>query len=262
MKTDNLEIKALVNDIVSSVNLSFGDGCEAIYIMGSLARGGFSEVASDIDIGIILTGDLASAERKINGILSQTIAAYPSVKNNVSVFWGSIESINGFKDAGRYPPFDRLDLIDHALLLSGDDIRGKLLRPTKKELEIASAEFSIGYLGNKERIEEFYNCGRIAGKGAVYITKTILFPARFIYLAKTGEVAGNEASYKHYIDNFVGPDANLVERAYKWRFDSLPGDPDKVKTYLESGLVQLYSRFIDLYIDRMGGMVKTGLWKA
>jgi predicted nucleotidyltransferase len=71
--------------------------------MGSLARGSFSEVASDIDIGIILKGSLNDAQSKIDSILSKSVENYTSVNSNVSIFWGSIESINGITDAGRYP---------------------------------------------------------------------------------------------------------------------------------------------------------------
>jgi hypothetical protein len=142
--------------------------------------------------------------------------------------------------------------VDHALLLSGNDIKDKLVRPSQKELEIASAEFSIDYLGSKERIDEFHNCERIADKGAVYVTKTILFPARFIYLAKTGKIAGNDVSYKYYTDKFSGTGARLIEQGYMWRLNSLPSDLNVVKTHLEEGLVAIYSRFIDVYTDKMG----------
>ena len=126
--------------------------------MGSLARGGFSEVASDIDMGIILSGTLQEDDPStIEKIQTNVAKNYPQINNNVSIFWGTIESINGAVDAGRYPPFDRLDLIDHALLLSGSEVRDQLIKPTKEELEIASAEFSIDYLGSNERINEFKN---------------------------------------------------------------------------------------------------------
>jgi hypothetical protein len=164
---------------------------------------------------------------------------------------GSIESINGVINAGRYPPFDRLDLIDHALLLSGKDIRVMLVRLTKKELEIASTLFSLDYLGNQERIEEFKNCERIAEKGVVYVTKTILFPARFIYLERTGKFAGNDASYQYYLDNFRGTDADLNEHGYFWRLNSLPNELDMVTKHLNNGLIILYTNFIDINLKSM-----------
>jgi len=267
MKTNNLQVKAAVSDIIFSINLFFGNKCEAIYVMGSLAKGGFSEIASDIDIGIIFKGELEGIQSKIDTIRLKVIKDNPLVKNNISIFWGSIESINGHIVGGRYPPFDRLDLVEHALLLSGNDIRNKLLKPSRKELEIAGALFALEYLGNKERIEEFHHCGHIIAKGTVYTTKTILFPARFIYLANTGEIASNDTSYEYYIDNFTGPDAYLVEQGYKWRFNSLPKDLEQVKLNLQEGLVPLYSKFIDLYINRMVGYGKNeisknlGYWK-
>lgn len=130
----------------------------------------------------------------IDNIQSTSVKKHATVKNCVSIFWENIESINGIVDAGRYPPFDRLDLIDHAFLLCGDDIRSELIKPTKEELEISSADFALGYLSSTERIREFYNCELISNKVAVYVTKTIIFPARFIYLEKTGKIAGNDVS--------------------------------------------------------------------
>lgn len=64
--------------------------------MGSLARGGFSEAASDIDIGIVLQGPLQPDDQaQIDEVLSTSVTQYPNIKNNVSIFWGSVESING-----------------------------------------------------------------------------------------------------------------------------------------------------------------------
>mgnify|MGYP000225468657 CR=1 FL=1 len=253
MKTDNQDIKSLVNDISTSAQEVFGGRCIAVYIMGSIARGGFSEIASDIDIGVILSGDIESSDGvDIENIRSSLIKKHTTVKNTVSIFWGNIESINGVVDAGRYPPFDRLDLIDHALLLSGVDIRSEIVKPTKEELEIASADFALDYLGSDERIDEFHNCNLISNKGTVYVTKTILFPARFIYLAKTGKIAGNDVSHQYYVDKFAGADSELVRSGYQWRLNALPQELGMVTDLLNDGLVGLYHKFIDIYADRMG----------
>tara|TARA_Y100001960_G_scaffold15479_1_gene14038 strand:+ start:1008 stop:1826 length:819 start_codon:yes stop_codon:yes gene_type:complete len=251
MKTNNIEILAVINFLTLSINKSFISDNASIYIMGSLARGGFSDIASDIDVGIVLKGSLSDVKEKIKIILSETKKKFPSVKNNISIFWGSIDSINGQIEAGRYPPFDRLDLIDHALLLSGQDIRAQLMRPSKKELEIASSMFSISYLATKERIKEFYNCLCIAEKGVVYTTKTILFPARFIYLERTGEIAGNKESSRYYQDNFKGPSSKLIQHGYHWRINDLPKDLGIVSDYLRKGLRELYINYINIYIQSM-----------
>ena len=126
-----------------------------------------------------------------------------------------------------------------------------MIRPSKEELEIASADFAIDYLGNEKRIHEFSNCELIAKQGVVYVTKTVLFPARFIYLERTGEIAGNDVSYQYYLDNFSGDDAELVKNGYQWRLDSLPEDLNSVTDKLNRGLINLYANFIDIYSERM-----------
>lgn len=249
MKTNNSEITSLVNYIVKSVKHSLNHQEVSVYIMGSLARGGFSEITSDIDLGIIIDGSLDDVEKKINQIKLSAIDNFPSVKNNISIFWGSVKSINGEIEGGRYPPFDRLDLIDHALLLSGSEVRRKLLRPSKKELLTASIKFSLNNLANKERIAEFKHCHQIAEKGVVYTTKTILFPARFIYLKQTGYIAGNKESAEYYLNNYKGSDADLIQKGYQWRLNSLPKDLQIVTKYLEKGLSKLYINYINIYIQ-------------
>ena len=170
MKTTNIKIIQLVNEIASTTCFTFGDRCTAVYVMGSLARGDFSESASDIDIGIVLKDPLLDSDLQfIEQIETDALQKHHAVKNQVSIFWGSIDSLNGIHDFGRYPPFDRLDLIDHALLLAGEDVRAKLLKPSKQELMIAGAEFALDYLGSKESIDEFFDYESFVRKGPVHI---------------------------------------------------------------------------------------------
>ena len=48
---------------------------------------------------------------------------------------------------GRFPPLDRLDLIEHGRLLAGTDVRDGITRPVPAELLAAGAEFALGSLG-------------------------------------------------------------------------------------------------------------------
>ena len=260
MQTDIPGIEALVQDIAQLSSSTFKDRCVAVYVMGSLARGGFSEVASDIDLGIILEGPLSPQdESAVDQVLSRTLERNTAVTNRVSIFWGSVDSINGVEDAGRYPPFDRLDLVDHAVLVSGRDIKDQLSRPSKKELEISSAEFALDSLDSDQIIEALHNCELMASKGTVSVTKAVLFPARFIYLEKTGEIASNEAAYRYYVDRFSGQDVELVRQAYHWRMNALPDSLDEVVERLEKGLAPLYCRFIDIYKQCLNDYGEVGL---
>ena len=252
METQSSEIISLVDNAKQMLCDIFQDRCIAIYIMGSLARGGFRERVSDIDMGIILAGELEKQDGdRIENIQNSVMKKHPLVSNHLSIFWGTVESLNGTASADRYPPFDRLDLIDHGRLLTGRDIREKLVRPSRKELEMASAEFALGFLGDETRIKDFRNPSRIVENGVLYITKIVLFPPRFIYLAETGLVAGNDDSVNFYTGKYTGRGAKLVGCAFDWRMNGLPDDLSKVSETLNSGLLDLYCRFIDTYIERM-----------
>ena len=259
MKTRNEKVKAVVSAVREAAPAAFGERCVAVYVMGSLARGGFSEAASDIDIGIMLRDPLEPTDAAaIDAIANRAREREPELPNRISIFWGSVESLNNETKGGRYPPFDRLDLIDHALLLYGEDTRDQLVRPQQRELMVAGAAFALGYLATEERIAEFRCVERIADRGIVHLTKTILFPARFIYLERTGEVAGNDESCRYFVDHFEGPDADLVQSAFDWRSDPLPTQLEIVHL-LRAGLSPLYRRFLEIYVPRLEEYEETEL---
>ena len=85
MKTNNTEIISIVNHMVASVNDIFNKHDVSVYIMGSLARGGFSKIASDIDLGIILKGSLDGAKEKIEIGFFRTISAFFALKPPKSI---------------------------------------------------------------------------------------------------------------------------------------------------------------------------------
>ena len=230
---------------------AFGERCVAVYAIGSLARGGFSETVSDIDLGVVLAGPLDATDAASMDVIARSAKARDaSLPNEISIFWGSIESLNGAVLGGRFPPFDRLDLIDHGLPLHGNDVRSELARPPHRELVLAGARFALDTLGTDDRVAQFRDPGLIVDRGPIYLTKMILFPARFLCLERTGLVTGNDESAHYYCDNFDGPDAELVAQAQQWRSEALPASVT-IQGLLESGLVPLYMRFLDVYVERV-----------
>ena len=251
IQTSSGRVKAVVRSVHEEAAAAFGGRCVAVYLMGSLARGGFSEAASDIDLGVVLAGPLEARDGdRIAGIAGRARQSGRAVPNAVSMFWGSVESLNGLAPGGRFPPFDRLDLIDSGLLLHGADVRSELLRPDQRELVVAGAVFALDKLRNDDRLAEFDDVERIVAQGLVHLTKTVLFPARLIYLERTGRVAGNDLSAEYYRDRFDGPDAELVGHAMRWRSEPLPPVAE-IGELLEQGLVPLYTHFLDVYATNL-----------
>jgi hypothetical protein len=240
----------LLSDFISIADDILGEHRLAIYLMGSLARGGFSESVSDIDLGIIVYKIDSTTETYIADIVSLVKQKHPTINNKISVFWGTIDSINKSSDSGRYPPFDRLDLIDHAQLIKGKEIRNQLIKPSQIELEMGCCEFALQYLSSPARLAMFNHGSSLLNQGTTPLTKAILFPARFIYLARSNQLSTNEASAQYYVNNFSGNDALLVEKGYEWRMGNMPESQDQIITLIDNGILSLYNNFLDIYITK------------
>lgn len=247
MDTDNKTIKNLINSFTSFCEDEFDKNSFSIYLMGSLSRGGFSILASDIDLGVVFIEKQANLEHRLLKIKETLQNNYKNISNNISIFYGFIDDINHNNGDFRYPLFDKLDLIEHGTLLYGKDIKTKIIKPTFEELIIDSAKFSLSYLANNDRLDEFKNVSKIVQKGNLYLSKTILFPVRFIYFANSKKISGNDDSVAYYL-KYVNSKANtLVKIGYELRkVDALEKN---ILNELENSLSFLYIQFIDTYIN-------------
>ena len=100
-----------------------GDRLLGIYLIGSLAHGGYSARYSDIDLGLISNDGLAPTEIEAMRTHARDVA--PELASRLSLFW----SDRGF-NIGRFPPLDRLDYLDRAQLLIEHE--PSLRRPTRR----------------------------------------------------------------------------------------------------------------------------------
>src|SRR5258705_3267503 len=81
-----------------------------VYIIGSLAHGGFSRRYSDIDIGAITETGLSRSA--LNAMRAQAASVSDMLAPKLSIFWTD----RSFS-IGRFPPLDRADYLDHAVTL-------------------------------------------------------------------------------------------------------------------------------------------------
>jgi hypothetical protein len=123
--------------------------------LGSLAHGGFSPLVSDVDLGLILADPLRTIDRiTICQVAHSLRYAGPTMCERLSVFWGAPSTLRGQSRGGRFPPLDRLDLLDHGRLLIGEDARSVVARPELAELLVAGAEFALGHLSGARGLPE------------------------------------------------------------------------------------------------------------
>lgn len=251
----------------------------AAYALGSLAHGGFSELVSDVDLGLILSDPLQRADMEtIRAVADAEKSKGSPLHQRLSVFWGTPATLGGEQDGGRFPALDRLDLIENGRLLLGrDDIRRGLPVPTTRELLVTGAEFALDHLGGlpgpdeepgaglgsmrpaaANAVEEVRSPDMLLRHGIRQTTKLVLFPVRFLYTAATGRIGTNHAAAAWYPGDGQAPGAELVAAAVAWR-TAPPQDQALASGLLREHLLPLYLYYIDDHIERLASAGETRL---
>jgi predicted nucleotidyltransferase len=197
-----------------------------VYLIGSLAHGGFRSRYSDIDLAVIAEEPLTPEDFSRMG--ERATASSPELAPKLSLFWTDRQL-----SAGRFPPLDRVDLIDHGIpLIEREHVRPA--RPTVREIR--------AYLG----AEPLQNWSRQIGilstlteltdaNHKAYL-RALLYPARFAYSWMTGAMGSNDDAvawlHSHAADGF---DVDVIERALQCRNQNLDADhlfPERSKLHL------------------------------
>src|SRR5688500_11353615 len=174
------------------------DRLVAAYALGSLAHGGFSAV-SDVDVGFVLDDPLLATDGdRVAELTDSMKASNKPFADRLSVFWGSTLSLSGVTSGGRFPPLDRLDLKKYGRLLVGKDVRASLPLPTQRELVVAGAELALRRLASHEVTGKLRSPESLIRSDQKTLTRLILWPVRFLFTARTGDVGRNEAAVEHF----------------------------------------------------------------
>jgi hypothetical protein len=255
---------------------ALGSRLIAGYALGSLAHGGFSPLVSDVDVGLVLQDPVRAKDYvTIHAVARSLRTRRSELDKRLSVFWGTPSTLQGQRRGGRFPPLDRLDLLDHGRLLTGLDARACVARPGPTELLAAGAEFALGYLGGTQTLpgrlrdwarlraghssalDEIRNPPQLVSRGPRRLTKIVLFPVRFLFTAETGQVGTNTLAAAHYIARANAPSAALVAAALAWRLEA-PAD-DEAIPLLGRELIPLYIHYIDDHITRLRAVNRSRL---
>jgi hypothetical protein len=261
--------EAVLDQAVAAFQAALGPRLIAAYALGSLAHGGFSPLVSDVDLGLILADPFRMKDRfTVRRVGNAVRAGGSALHERLSVFWGTPSTLQGRSSRGRFPPLDRMDLLEHGRLLAGTEARQGVARPGQEELLVAGAEFALGHLGGSpglpERLRGWASRGGGRGEdpvaeirtpsllvshGSRRVTKVVLFPVRFLFTAATGRVGTNTRAAEHYLADVDAPATELVAAALSWRGQPLPGD--EATALLSQQLIPLYRQFIDDHITRL-----------
>jgi hypothetical protein len=278
--------EAVLARAVTAYENALGSRLVASYALGSLAHGGFSPLVSDVDLGLILADPLRTSDRlTVRRVARAVKRTGTTLDERLSVFWGTPATLAGRRRGGRFPPLDRLDLLEYGRLLAGHDARDHVSRPGHTELLVVGAEFALATLGApatlRERarsrapgtagrdnaLEEIRAPALLVSRGPRRLTKIVLFPVRFLFTAQTGRVATNSLAVEHYIAGADAPAAELVAAALGWR-QRPPADQEAAAELVGRELIPLYLHYIDDHVARLDAAGCDGLaarfrrWRA
>jgi len=246
---------AVLTDAVEAYESTFAERLVAAYALGSLAHGGFSPHVSDVDLGLVISDPLLPSDHDVVQAVADNVRRGRSaLHDRLSVFWGTPSTLGGQVVGGRFPPLDRLDLLEHGRLLTGEDVREVLSRPTYRELVVSGAEFALHYLSGDGAVEEIRRPDLLVTRGVRPLTRLVLMPVRLLFTAQTARVGANAVSVATFLIDDRAPGRELVAAAHEWR-TAPPTETSTVVALLRAGMVPLYLRFID---DHAGRLTRLG----
>lgn len=206
-----------------------------LYLIGSLAHGGFSHRYSDIDLALITERGLD--QTSLQGLCAQALALSSELGPKVSVFWTD----RGF-EGGRFPPLDRADYLDHAVPI----IERERIAPPRPSLdEIRGYLAGTPFTNWTHSAEAFAASEALAPQDRKSYLRAMLYPARFVASFMTGTMMSNDDAVAR-LQEFCPPDldASIIQRALAYR--RAAADPDELfpaRTLLP-GQIAALERFV------------------
>ncbi len=209
------EIDSFVNRVARFFEAQLSTSLIDAYKLGSMAHGGFSNIYSDIDVGLLL--NCTEPPPEMTGWIAEAKSLDAEYGKKLSIFWGNPEFA-----WGRLPNLDRLDLLDHGVaLLNG--YKPQFRRPTKQGIRdelLRSIERSW-----KARLPELSRLTELTWEHRKPYVRAILYAARLIYSWDNLAMDSNERAvdYLHQVQP-PGLDLKPIDLALACRQEKCTAD--------------------------------------
>jgi hypothetical protein len=225
---------AVLREAVERAGRALDGRLVAAYAVGSLTHGGFAPDVSDVDGVVVVDRCDAEVAEVVRGI-----GVDGDLGARLSLFWGDWATFGAPPDTARLPPIVRLDLLRHGVALHGAPPPPGLPEPTAAELLDESAAFAA------DRLASVPDAATLVAAGRRPLTKTVLFPVRFLATACAGLAGSNDEAVGWYV-GAGRPHAALAAAALRWRTEPV-GDPDAATRLVAAHLPGLYAEAIEAY---------------
>ena len=186
-----------------------------LYLIGSLAHGGFSRRYSDIDAAVVT--ETALSPHTLESLRRQATAMSDEWGPKVSLFWTDRQF-----GVGRFPPLDRLDYLDRPVVLA----ERERVTPAPPALEeIRDYLRGAPFANWATRAREFANAATLDAKDRKAYLRALLYPARLCFSYATGLMTSNDKAVEYlHQDAPQGLDLDSIEQALQCRLAA--ADPD------------------------------------
>jgi predicted nucleotidyltransferase len=188
-----------------------------VYLIGSLAHGGFSRRYSDIDMALVTEAGLSP--QVLDRARSEAAKLSADWGPKISVFW-----TDRHFSIGRFPPLDRIDYLDRPIVLMERE-RAPAPRPTLEEIR----RYLRGTpLANwTDRARQFAAADTLEPKDRKAYLRALLYPARFCLSYMTGRMGSNDDGVAFLHERpLPGLDLISIEQALQCR--RAADDPDSL----------------------------------
>jgi hypothetical protein len=192
-----------------------GNDLIGLYLIGSLAHGGFSRRYSDIDVALITERGVTS--KALEKLHSMAAEASAEIAGKLSFFWTD----RAFS-IGRFPPLDRIDYLDRAVTV----IEREHVSPPRPSLAEVRAYLAGAPLSNWiATAEKFAAAATLHPDEHKSYLRALLYPARFVVSFMTARMLSNDDAVEALSECApAGLDTELIGRALACR--QAAEDPD------------------------------------
>jgi predicted nucleotidyltransferase len=205
-----------VRTVAPQWQATLGHELIGLYLLGSLAHGGFSRRYSDIDVALVTESGVTAAV--LDRLRAQGAQVSAELAAKLSFFWTD----RAFS-IGRFPPLDRIDYLDRVVVLSE---RERVLPPRPPLAEIRAYLAGIPFSNWMAAADKFAAADALDPKDRKSYLRALLYPARFFVSFMTARMVSNDDAVA-YLDACAPPglDVDLVKRALACRQAAADPDP-------------------------------------
>jgi predicted nucleotidyltransferase len=176
------EALAFARALAAAYRTQLGERLIGVYLIGSLAHGGFSARYSDIDVALVTeAGFDPEALARLRDLAAERDA---TLTKKLSLFWSDRHF-----NVGRMPPIDRADYLDHAIVLTE---RERVVPPRPPVDEVRGYLQGAPFSNWAENAERFAKTDVLSPADHKAFIRTLLYPARLVYSWSTGRMASND----------------------------------------------------------------------